>query len=87
MTPCLTLTIENGAWDLYGASGGGQPEPIDYDAEYEIDGDTVVFHHSDGSNTYRWTVDDDTLTLDFVEVDAARLPKGSRTRCSSARCT
>jgi hypothetical protein len=63
----LTLTIEDGAWDLYGESGGGQPEPIDYDAEYEIDGDTVVFHHSDGSNTYRWSVDGDTLTLEFVE--------------------
>jgi hypothetical protein len=62
----LTLTIENGAWDLYGITDGGQPAPIDYDAEYEIDGDTVVFHHSDGSNTYRWQVADDTLQLDFV---------------------
>ena len=62
----LTLTIESGAWDLYGVSGGGQPEPIDYDADYEIDGDMVVFHHSDGSNTYRWTVDHDTLRLRFV---------------------
>ena len=63
----LTLTIEDGAWDLYGESGGGQPEPIDYDAEYEIDGDTVVFHHSDGSNTYRWSVDGDNLMLEFVD--------------------
>ena len=70
----LTLTIEDGAWDLYGESGGGQPEPIDYDAEYEIDGDTVVFHHSDGSNTYRWQVDHDTLTTPLRPVDAARLP-------------
>ncbi len=62
----LTLTIESGAWDLYGKSGGGQPEPIDYDAEYEIGGDTVVFHHSEGSNTYRWQVDHDTLRLNFV---------------------
>ncbi len=63
----LTLTIENGAWDLYGISEGGPPAPIDYDAEYEIDGDTVVFHHSDGSNFYRWQVDgDDILTLEFV---------------------
>jgi hypothetical protein len=62
----LILTIENGAWDLYGKSGGGQPEPIDYNAEYEIDGDTVVFHHSDGSNTYRWAIDGDTLRLEFV---------------------
>jgi hypothetical protein len=63
----LTLTIENGAWDLYGITDGGEPAPIDYDAEYEIDGDTVVFHHSDGSNTYRWEVDGDTLTLEFVK--------------------
>ncbi len=63
----LTLTIENGAWDLYGKSGGGEPVPIDYNAEYEIDGDTVVFHHSDGSNTYRWQVDHETLTLHFVK--------------------
>ncbi len=62
----LSLTIEGQAWDLYGESGGGQPEPIDYDAEYEIDGDTVVFHHSDGSNTYRWQVHDDTMRLRFV---------------------
>ncbi len=63
----LTLTIENGAWDLYGAAAGGQPKPIDYDAEYEIDGDTVVFHHSDGSNTYRWSIVGDTLTVEFVD--------------------
>lgn len=62
----LTLTVENGAWDLYGKARGGQPEPIDYDAEYEINGDAVVFHHSDGSNTYRWEVDHDTLRLHFV---------------------
>ena len=63
----LTLTIENGAWDLYGISGGGEPVPIDYNAEYEIDGESVVFHHSDGSNFYRWQVGEDTLTLHFVK--------------------
>jgi hypothetical protein len=63
----LTLTIEDGAWNLYGSSGGGQPAPIDYNADYEIDGDTVVFEHHDGSNTYRWQVDLDTLTLHFVK--------------------
>ena len=63
----LTLTIGNGAWDLYGTSEGGQPEPIDYDAEYEIAGDSVVFHHADGSNTYRWEVDHDVLRLQFVD--------------------
>ena len=63
----LSLTIEDGEWDLYGISDGGDPAPIDYDAKYEIDGDTVVFHHSDGSNTYHWQVDHDTLTLHFVK--------------------
>ena len=63
----LSLTIENGAWDLYGASDGGQPEPIDYDAEYEIDGDTVTFHHSDGSNTYAWSLGEEgSLHLELV---------------------
>lgn len=63
----LTLTVEDGAWDLYGKSAGGQSLPIDYDAEYEIEGNAVTFHHSDGSNTYRWKVDHDTLTLHLVE--------------------
>ena len=72
----LTLTIENGAWDLYSDSDGGQPQPIDYDAEYEIDGDTVVFHHSDGSNTYRWSVDGDTLDARVRQVDLARTTEG-----------
>lgn len=62
----LTLTIENGAWDLYGESEGGPSEPIDYDADYEIDGDTVTFHHSDGSTTYKWEVDGDTLRLEYA---------------------
>ena len=62
----LTLTIENGEWDLYAKSGDESPEPIDYNAEYEITGDTVVFHHSEGSNFHRWQVDGDTLTFEFV---------------------
>ncbi len=61
----LDLSIEDGQWNLYGDSGG-RLEPIDYDAEYEIKGDTVVFHHSDGSNTFRWAVDGDTLSLELV---------------------
>ena len=62
----LTLTIEDGAWDLYGQVGDGPAEPIDYDAEYDIAGDTVTFHHSDGSNTHRWSIEGDTLSLEFV---------------------
>ncbi len=63
----MTLTIDGGAWNLYGESEGGGPEPIGYDAEYDIGGDTVVIHHSEGSNTYRWKVDQDTLRLHFVQ--------------------
>jgi hypothetical protein len=62
----LLLSIENGQWNLYGESEGKPAAPIDYDAAYENKGDTVVFHHSDGSNTYRWAVDGDTLQLEFV---------------------
>lgn len=63
----LELSIEDGQWNLYGESDGKPAEPIDYDAEYKIDGDTVTFDHSDGSTTHRWTVDGDTLKLEFVE--------------------
>jgi hypothetical protein len=62
----LELSIEDGQWNLYGETEEGR-EPIDYDAEYEIDGDTVTFHHSDGSNTHRWTVDGERLSLEFVK--------------------
>jgi hypothetical protein len=63
----LILSIEGGQWNLYGESQGKPAEPIDYDAEYEIDGDTVTFHHSSGSNTYQWTVEADELRLEFVK--------------------
>ena len=79
----LTLTIRTGPGTSYGNARGGQPEPIDYNAEYEIRGDTVVFHHSDGSNTYRWEVHDDSLRLHFVK---STLPgyRGITAKCSRA---
>jgi hypothetical protein len=62
----LVLSIEGGQWNLDGESEGKSPAPIDYDAAYEINGDTVTFHHSEGSNTHRWSIDGDTLRLQFV---------------------
>ena len=71
----MTLTIDSGAWDLYFVSGGGQPEPIDYDAEYGIDGDTIVFHHSDGSNTYRWDFTSSSRRCPATAASPDRTPK------------
>jgi hypothetical protein len=61
------LVLEIGEeWDLYGESADGERAEIDYDAAYEIDGDEVVVLHSNGSNTFRWAVVDDTLTLEHI---------------------
>jgi hypothetical protein len=65
-------------------AGGGQPEPIDYDTEYEFHGDTVVFHHAAGSNTRRWEVDHDTLRLHFVQSTLPGYPASPK-KCSNAR--
>ena len=62
----LILVIGDGEWDLYGETDGGPRVEIDYDAEYAVEGDEVVFTHSDGANTHRWSLDGDTLTLEFV---------------------
>jgi hypothetical protein len=62
------LVLEIGEeWDLYGESEDGTRSEIDFDAAYEVDGDEVVVTHSAGSNTFRWEVVDDTLTLEHVE--------------------
>jgi hypothetical protein len=63
----LILDIGDGEWDLYGETDGGPRVEIDYDAEYAVEGDQVVFTHSDGANTYQWSLDGDTLTLEFVD--------------------
>ena len=59
----LSLTIENGERD----PNGGQPEPIDYDAAYEINGNKVTFVHSEGVNTYRWKINQDILQLEYAD--------------------
>jgi hypothetical protein len=62
------LVLEIGEeWDLYGESGDGTRVEIDFDASYEIDGDEVVVTHSAGSNTFRWVIVGDTLTLEHLE--------------------
>ena len=61
------LVLEIGdEWDLYGETADGTRSEIDYDASYEVTGDEVVVSHSAGSNTFRWAIDDDTLTLEHL---------------------
>jgi hypothetical protein len=59
----LVLVIEGGQWNLYGERADGQREPIDFDAEYAIDGDTVAVFHGEGSRRLGWSVEGDTLTI------------------------
>ncbi len=62
------LVLEIGdEWDLFGESDDGALAEIDFDASYEVDGDEVVVTHSAGSNTFRWEVAGDTLTLEHLE--------------------
>lgn len=61
------LVLEIGEeWDLYGESDNGERVEIDFDASYAVEGDEVVVTHSAGSNTFRWEVVDDTLTLEHL---------------------
>lgn len=62
----LILDIHDGEWDLYGQPRGGARQEIDYDAEYTIDGDEVVVVHSAGATTFRWSVDGETLSLEWL---------------------
>lgn len=55
-------------WDLYGQGRGQARQKIDYDAHYEVQGNTVVVTHSSGtSNTLRWSVRDEVLELTWLE--------------------
>ena len=62
----LVLEIRDGTWNLYGQPDGGAREEIDYDAQYELDGDTVVVSHEGDSNTYRWSINDAVLSLSWT---------------------
>ena len=54
-------------WDLYGQAQGGRRKKIDYDADFEVQGQKVVVIHSAGSNTFRWSVRGDVLQLTWLE--------------------
>ena len=61
------LRIDSGLWDLSWEPDGGVAQEIDYGATYELDGDTVVVSHGEDYNTYRWSVDGDTLELEWLD--------------------
>ena len=64
----LVLEIgDDGTWDLHGQPEGGSREEIDYDAQYQVQGDTVVVSHEGESNTHRWSVSDDVLSLSWIK--------------------
>lgn len=61
----LLLEI-GGDWDLSIKSEGKPPQNVDFDADYTVYGNKVDKIHATGSATYRWTVDGDTLTLEWL---------------------
>jgi hypothetical protein len=61
------LEIHAGKWDLYWEPDGGAAERLDYDTSYDVDGNMVVVRHESDSNTDRWSVVRDTLTLTWVD--------------------
>jgi hypothetical protein len=61
-----TLRILNDRWTLYWAKDGAVAQEID-SGRYVIDGNQVTTDHGQGcSDTYGWSVDDDTLTLSVL---------------------
>ena len=67
----LILEIDESSWNLYGEPRGGERQEIDYDADLEVDGNTATVSHEGDSNTYGWSVRDDTLTLMWQETTYA----------------
>jgi hypothetical protein len=62
----FTLRVLNGRWVQYWSKDGGPAEEND-SGPYTITGDQVTVSHDDGgSDTYRWAVDGDTLTVTFL---------------------
>jgi hypothetical protein len=60
-------------WDLYGQARSEPRTKIDFDAQFEVRGDTVVVTHSTGtSNTLRWSVRGDVLELTWLKGTAPR---------------
>jgi hypothetical protein len=62
----LILDLHEGEWDLYRQPIGGVREEIDYDAEFAVEGNEVTKVHATGETTYRWSVQGDTLTLEWL---------------------
>jgi hypothetical protein len=62
----LILHIHDFEWDLYGSSNGGPRREIDYDAAWQVRGHEVEVIHKTGSTTYRWTVEEGVLTLEWL---------------------
>jgi hypothetical protein len=63
----LILDLHEGEWDLYRQPIGGVREEIDYDAEYVVERNEVRKIHATGETTYRWSVQGDTLTLEWLK--------------------
>ena len=62
------LVLEIGdQWDLYRQVKGGPREEVDYNASYSVENNKVDVVHSAGSNTFRWSVDGDVLTLVWLK--------------------
>ena len=62
----FTLRVSAGRWVFYWSRDGGLELEQDSGA-YAIDGDTVTIRHGDqGTDTHRWSVQNDMLTLTYV---------------------
>lgn len=63
----LILQVKGRKWDLYGKSAGEAREKLDYDAEHLVRGNNKVdVIHQSGATTFAWSLDADTLTLQWL---------------------